>query len=175
MSAIMRFWVLYRDLLERKGEGKDFEIQRVKHISLSIERFAISNSNTCLWERHSQVLCIYATQKPHGIVFSLPFRHLFPQRLSLTNTRNEFDFSNAGDNWIFLYGMHPFNDCLCSCQFSCKWPDIDLMIWPKIKSSSWRWQRSAAWHLKECFFASSHHFPGKILYPWMSFLQNMQL
>lgn len=61
----------------------------------------------------------------------LPFLHLFPQRLSLTSTRNEFDFSNAEGNWIFLYWMHPFNDCLCSCQFNCKWPDIDLMIWLK--------------------------------------------
>lgn len=86
-----------------------------------------------LREKHQQVLhCIYVTQQPFFALSSAtPFLQLFPQRLSLTNIRNAFDFFKAEGNWIFLYWMHPFNDCLCSCQFSCKWPDIDLMIWLK--------------------------------------------
>lgn len=81
------------------------------------------------------------------------FLHRFPQRLSRpTSEVNLMSLMKKEEgNWIFLYWMHPFNDCLCSCQFSCKWPYIDLIIQLKIKSWSWGWRRTAVWHQKKMF------------------------
>lgn len=115
--------------LRRKGKGRIVRLRKLNKL-LSKKDLQFQILIIFLWEKHQQVLCFCYTATFCIVFFILTFLHFFPQRLSLTNTRNEFDFSNAEGNWIFLYWMHPFNDSLCSGQFS-EWPDINLMIWLK--------------------------------------------